>query len=272
MRVFGAATWRFHQLGVLSTAEPFAPIPTGEGSGAPFYDLVVATPSSMNARPFALLGELQVRSPMLFHDLPPPRAFHCLRCPSLTSFALLEELQRECVDALPEVLVIDVPSDAALQRRMEEARALLRPLDEAARAATLGLLVSSWTGGHLWQDGPAGGVDEHKGRALSESLAWRREHRTNVRPIGSVHVGGDRVRALLFKCLFDSVIAPLAREQGSSQGSACRLHRARDGRYECMLHAVADEGRASQGGATDARSRSSHAAGVLVELYCGGRS
>jgi hypothetical protein len=101
-------------------------------------------------------------------------------------------------------------------RRMEEARALLLPAPPAARPMLLGLLVSSWSGGHVYSGAVAsgghvysgavasgghvysgavagaaggsgstvGGMDVH-GLAVSESIAWRREHLTNVRPLGS---------------------------------------------------------------------------------------
>jgi hypothetical protein len=85
------------------------------------------------------------------------------------------------------------------------------------------------------------------------------DHPHQVRPLGSVRYGTDRVRALLYKFIFDHVLCPLhppllgtALESGTAgafetagdgargsacrlgaRGSACRLVRARDGRYEC---------------------------------------
>jgi hypothetical protein len=121
-------------------------------------------------------------------------------------------------DDLPhQVLLLDLAHDAQLRARMEEARALLLPAPPAARPMLLGLLVSSWSGGHVYSGAVAsgghvysgavasgghvysgavagaaggsgstvGGMDVH-GLAVSESIAWRREHLTNVRPLGSV--------------------------------------------------------------------------------------
>ena len=112
--------------------------------------------------------------------------------------ALLDELRAASVDSLPEVLLVDLAHDAQLRVRMEEAHALLLPAPPAARPVLLALLVSSWTGGHVYeQDSGAvagaaggsgstvGGMDVHS-HAVSESVAWRREHLTNVRPLGSV--------------------------------------------------------------------------------------
>ena len=104
-----------------------------------------------------------------------------------------------------QVLRLDLAHDAQLRARMEEARALLLPAPPAARPMLLGLLVSSWSGGHVYSGAVAsgghvysgavagaaggsgstvGGMDVH-GLAVSESIAWRREHLTNVRPLGS---------------------------------------------------------------------------------------
>ena len=93
-----------------------------------------------------------------------------------------------------QVLLLDLAHDAQLRARMEEARALLLPAPPAARPMLLGLLVSSWSGGHVYSGAVAGaaggsgstvgGMDVH-GLAVSESIAWRREHQTNVRPLGS---------------------------------------------------------------------------------------
>ena len=104
-----------------------------------------------------------------------------------------------------QVLLLDLAHDAQLRARMEEARALLLPAPPAARPMLLGLLVSSWSGGHVYSGAVAsgghvysgavagaaggsgstvGGMDVH-GLAVSESIAWRREHLTNVRPLGS---------------------------------------------------------------------------------------
>jgi len=99
-------------------------------------------------------------------------------------------------DGLPhQVLLLDLAHDAQLRARMEEARALLLPAPPAARPMLLGLLVSSWSGGHVYSGAVAsaaggsgstvGGMDVH-GLAVSESIAWRHEHLTNVRPLGSV--------------------------------------------------------------------------------------
>ena len=115
-----------------------------------------------------------------------------------------------------QVLLLDLAHDAQLRARMEEARALLLPAPPAARPMLLGLLVSSWSGGHVYSGAVAsgghvysgavasgghvysgavagaaggsgstvGGMGVH-GLAVSESIAWRREHLTNVRPLGS---------------------------------------------------------------------------------------
>jgi hypothetical protein len=104
-----------------------------------------------------------------------------------------------------QVLLLDLAHDAQLRARMEEARALLLPAPPAARPMLLGLLVSSWSGGHVYSGAVAsgghvysgavagaaggsgstvGGMDVH-GLAVSESIAWRRERLTNVRPLGS---------------------------------------------------------------------------------------
>ena len=115
-----------------------------------------------------------------------------------------------------QVLLLDLAHDAQLRARMEEARALLLPAPPAARPMLLGLLVSSWRGGHVYSGAVAsgghvysgavasgghvysgavagaaggsgstvGGMGVH-GLAVSESIAWRREHLTNVRPLGS---------------------------------------------------------------------------------------
>ena len=51
IKVFSALVWRFHHLGVLSSTDPFTPLPA-DGT---FYDVVAATPACMYARPLALL-------------------------------------------------------------------------------------------------------------------------------------------------------------------------------------------------------------------------
>jgi hypothetical protein len=118
-----------------------------------------------------------------------------------------------------------------------------------------------------------------------------------VRPLGSVRYGTDRVRALLYKFLFDHVLCPLhppllgtALELGTAgafetagdgargsacrlgaRGSACRLVRSRDGRYECWVHsdvAAVNEPAAGCSALDSARPRGSHAAGVRVDLFC----
>ena len=63
----------------------------------------------------------------------------------------------------------------------------------------LALPVSSWAGGHVWDDG----IEQ---RATSECQSWRSKHGTNVRPLGSVRCCDNRARALLFKVLFDEVL------------------------------------------------------------------
>jgi len=202
LRVFSAVPWTFHQLGVLSTGQPTAPLPPR------FYDVMVPTYLEAGGR----------------------------------SFALLDELIEAPVDGLPAVLLVDVASDEQLQQRMVEARHLLTPMPEPARAPMLALLVSSWLGGHVWDDE----ADGARRRASSECHAWRRQRGSNVRPLGSVRCGDRRARALLFKVLFDQVLLPLARSamepsERPASSTACRLHRTRDGRYECWLHAITDE-------------------------------
>ena len=192
--VFPMAPWTFHQLGVVSMADPLAPIPPG------FYDVVVATPMCMAARPFALLDDLRAAP----------------------------------VDTLPCVLLVDLQSDADLKARLDEARSLLLAAPETARASMLSLLVSSWLGGHLWK-GPS--RREAIERAAAEDRAWRAQHCTNVRPLGSLRTGDSRARALLFKLAYDEVLAASPRADTSRHGppARCKLLRTPDGRYQCMV-------------------------------------
>ena len=227
-RVFGRIPWTFHQLGVLSTSNPSIRIPPL------FYDVPPATRTQMCARPFGLLAELL--------DTP--------------------------VDALPAVVLIDMATDVRLSRRLAEARLLLKMQPLESRPAMLALLVSSWLGGHcaasasgaasevtsgaasasgaaseVASASPMSAEDEKARRAVLEEMdredrEWREAHRTNVRPLGSYRRGGQRIRALWFKLVFDEVIGPLA----SGLGGTCELRRARGGRLECYLHAEQQKG------------------------------
>lgn len=183
----------FHQLGVLSAADPAARLPDG------FFDVAPATPTQMLARAFDTLPELRGAS----------------------------------ADALPSVLLVDAQSDARLRERVDEAWAVLAPLPGDARPAVLALLISSWLGGHVYADTESA----ERQRAAAECTEWRREHNTNVRPIGEVRRGGARARSLLFKFLFDEVILRLegTSKGGESEAYSCELRRARSGRYECHL-------------------------------------
>ena len=196
VRVFAAASWSFYQLGVLSTAHPFAPMPDR------------------------------------FYELPPPTT----RDKGTRPFALLEELKEASVDQLPTVLLVDVGNDARLDGWLAEATALLSTQPPVARCAMLSLLVSSWLGGHRVSADRADGGDAHDERAADEAdeQRWRREHASNVRPLGAVRRGGLRPRALLYKLVHDRVVAPMQGE------GSCELRRARGGngawQLECWLH------------------------------------
>ena len=153
---------------------------------------------------------------------------------------LLDELRAAPVDALPAVLLVDLPSDSALQARVAEARALLARLPSEAGvdapAAMLALLVSSWLGGH-WGRGEA--RREASDRAASECAAWRAAAGTNVRPLGAVRCGDSRARALLFKLCYDEAVleprGPRQAHHASSAPPPCKLLRAPTGAYQCLV-------------------------------------
>ena len=132
------------------------------------------------------------------------------------------------------MLLVDLQSDADLKARLDEARSLLLAAPETARASMLSLLVSSWLGGHLWK-GPS--RREAIERAAAEDRAWRAQHCTNVRPLGSLRTGDSRARALLFKLAYDEVLA--ARLPTPRHGPPARRRCAADGRYQCTGHVCA---------------------------------